>query len=369
MKSPRRLAWLALALGLTAGSLQAQEPSVFDKSVLPTGFSPFRRSKDYCPTPMPGAPMTPDKDPGKIDPGIPPAMAQEPTAQAAESFFIAPTMFGDSRSGFLIVGSGSASTSVAGLAPYMAKIADNASPAPLDRVYAGYNFYNNLGATGTSNINGHIETIGFEKTLLDGNASFGMRLPFTQLVARGFNSSTVGDLTLSGKYALINDRQTGNTLSTGLSITVPTGPSVTLPSGASINPVFLQPFVGVLYNSGDAFVHGFSSILVPTDSRDVTAWFNDVAVGYWIYKDGTNRGLITGVAPTFEVHVTTPLSHRISGTASDPNAVGFVDIVNLTMGGTVFMGERATLGAAYVLPVTGPKPFTGEAIIQFNLRF
>jgi hypothetical protein len=46
-----------------------------------------------------------------------------------------------------------------------------------------------------------------------------------------------------------------------------------------------------------------------------------------------------------------------------------VDIVNVTMGGTVVRGERATLGAAYVLPVTGPKPFTGEAIIQFNLRF
>ena len=40
--------------------------------------------------------------------------------------------------------------------------------------------------------------------------------------------------------------------------------------------------------------HGFSSLLVPSDGRDVTVWFNDIGVGYWVYRD--NDGFINGVA-------------------------------------------------------------------------
>jgi hypothetical protein len=359
MKSPRRLAWLALALALTAGSLRAQESSVFEKSILPTGFSPFRRGHD-CPPIWP-APTPGTATPGTPDPGATPA---ERVALAAESDNPTATMFGDSGPTLRF-------STIGGLAPYISKVADNASPRPLDRVYVGYNYYNNLGVggDGMTTISGHIETIGFEKTFLDGNASFGMRLPFIQLVGRGFNSHTTGDLTLGFKYAFVNNKENGNVLSGGLSITVPTGQSTPVPSGGSINPVFFQPFVGGLYNSGDAFVHGFSSIFVPTDSRDVTVWFNDIGVGYWIYRDNTNRGMISAVAPTFEVHVSTPLNHRFPGAATDPNVVGFADIVNLTMGGTVFMRSNSSLGVAYTMPVTGPKPFNGEAIVQFNLRF
>ena len=294
-------------------------------------------------------------------PGDAPAVSFDPATNAAETAFFTPTMFGDFGP-TLRFGS-------AALTPYISKIADDSSPRPLDRVYVNFNYYNNLGQVPPAGpaISGYVETIGFEKTFWDGNASIGMRLPFLQLVGTGFNNSSVGDLSLSAKYAFINERDT--VLSAGLSITVPTGPCATLPSGNTINPVFFQPFVGLLLNSDGAFLHGFSSIMIPTDSRDVTLWFNDIGVGYWLYRDCTNTRIISAITPTFEVHVNTPLNNRYPGAANNPNVVPFADDVNLTMGATFFLGDTATLGGAYCLPVTGPRPFCGEVILQFNLRF
>src|SRR5207244_856747 len=113
----------------------------------------------------------------------------------------------------------------------------------------------------------HRELIGFEKTFLDGNASLEMRLPFFQINGDpSIRADDVGNLTIILKYAAINDRETGNVLSGGLVVTAPTG-SNPLPTGAlDINPTFLQPFVGYIYNFSDRFyAQGFSSIEVPTD--------------------------------------------------------------------------------------------------------
>jgi hypothetical protein len=295
-------------------------------------------------------------------PGVPDPMGQVLGSNVAEAAFSTPTMFGDS----VPTPFTSLSNIMGGFAAYSAKIADNSSPRPLDRVYAGYNYYNNIGGQG---ISANVETIGFEKTFLDGNASFGMRLPFMQLTGAGNNLSSVGDLTISVKYAFINDPTTGNVLSGGLAITFPTGPCITTTGGSSINPTFFQPFAGYLVNSGDAFVHGFSSIIVPTDSRDVTLWFNDIGVGYWLYRDDTQSRLVRAIVPTFEVHINTPLTHRYPGAATDPNSVIFADDVNLTMGATFFLRGNSSLGAAFAMPVTGPRPYTGEAIVQFNYRY
>ena len=126
-------------------------------------------------------------------------------------------------------------------------ITDNDSPRPTDRAYFGYNYYNGINPatnSGLDRIDMHRQTVGFEKTFLGGDASFGMRLPFIQTYGPrsgstnasapftvGPNGETIttvgvvafpgtlggqqvrrniGDLSLLFKYAFMNDRATGD---------------------------------------------------------------------------------------------------------------------------------------------------------------
>ncbi len=67
---------------------------------------------------------------------------------------------------------------------------------------------------------------GFEKTFLDGQGSVGFRVPLDSITANtassrtsgnfGGTSTAVGDMSIYGKYALLENRETGSLLSTGL---------------------------------------------------------------------------------------------------------------------------------------------------------
>ena len=62
-------------------------------------------------------------------------------------------------------------------------------------------------------------------------------------------------------------------------LTVPTG-RVTAPADAAVpDDVLFQPFIGYVVNFGDLYVHAFHSVLVPTNSSDVTLFANDVGFG------------------------------------------------------------------------------------------
>jgi hypothetical protein len=101
------------------------------------------------------------------------------------------------------------------------KIAENESPRPQDRVFVTYNYYRDVGSVEDV----HRETIGFEKALLGGRASVGLRLPFFQVRGNDAGQGTdVGDLSVVLKYALLDDSATGSAVSAGLVITAPTGP-------------------------------------------------------------------------------------------------------------------------------------------------
>src|SRR5439155_2067059 len=123
------------------------------------------------------------------------------------------------------------------------------------------------------------ETFGFEKSFLGHAASFGMLLPLHTLNADpgalggGFSSTNVGDLTLFGKYVLCDSPKTGNVLSCGLVLTVPTGPAAfagTPDVVGSFHNTTLAPWLGFVLGWEGFFVQGFSSIDVPSDTRDVT---------------------------------------------------------------------------------------------------
>lgn len=253
------------------------------------------------------------------------------------------------------------------------KIAENESPRPTDRVYATYSFFDGV-ATGSASprFDVHRATVGFEKTLLDGRASIGVRVPFLQLDGPGtffndvgVNQGQVGDITVITKYAFYDDRTTGNLLSGGLAVTAPTGEDFRLADGSTIHCVLLQPWTGFIWNFDNLFFHGFSSVVVPTDSRDVTAWYNDIGVGYWLRRE-QRQYFFHGIVPTAEVHVGTPLNHRDYFNEQEVYMANFVSI----LGGCNFVFARnSTIGFAAGAPVTGPRPWQFESHVSINFRF
>jgi hypothetical protein len=247
-------------------------------------------------------------------------------------------------------------------------ITDNDSPRPTDRVYFGYNYYSGLGYSmnpGFGNVNENREMVGFEKTFLDGNASFGMRLPFIQYSGPfGLDGQTTGDLSILFKYAFINDLETGNVASVGLIITTPTSAlGGELSDGSPVpHSVLFQPWAGFIWMFDRAYVQGITDLIVPTNGRDTLLWTNSLATGYWVYQDLNSRWL-NGIIPTAEIHVHTPLNNR--------NSDGFIyvpDEVNVTAG-VHWRFPRVTLSTSVGVPLVGPRPYNVEAIANLNFAF
>jgi hypothetical protein len=261
------------------------------------------------------------------------------------------------------------------------KISDNGNPLPQDRVLFGYNYYNDIASgnnQGFGRTDVHRETFGLEKTFLDGNASVGFRLPLNTLAipsgnvpGLGGTFTDVGDLTVILKGVILQDRQAGNILSAGVAVTAPTGPRSFAGAGNDLlgfsapHSTVFQPFTGIHLNLGAFYLQGFTAADIPTDSSDVTLLFNDFGVGYFLYRDRDAGRLVTAVAPTVELHLNTPLNHR--GSQNFP--IGASDSLNLTGGVNIELRGRSTLGIGVVTPLTGPKPFDVEAIVQLNVRF
>src|SRR5262249_33585666 len=157
------------------------------------------------------------------------------------------------------------------------------------------------------------------------------------------------------------DPQTGSVLSAGLAVTAPTGPSVPSTVG-DLHSTLFQPFLGLRLSDGAFFVQGFTSVAVPTKADFPTLLFNDVSLGYVVSR-GAPTAPITTVAPVVEAHLTTPLTNR------GPNAPLLAPDLLVLVAGVqfgVFGPSTLTLGVG--APVTGPRLFDVEAIVQLNLR-
>ena len=200
---------------------------------------------------------------------------------------------------------------------------------------------------------------------MDGDASFGMRLPFVQQYGPTGTRGThdVGDLTLVTKFAFYNDRQTGDLWSGGLLLTLPTGSGDAILADGRKAPhsVLFQPWTGFVRTFDRAYFQGVTSLVIPTDSRDPTLWNNSLAAGYYMYV-APDR-FLTAVVPTAEVHVRTPLSNR-----NPANLVFLQDQVNMT-GGFHFRFNRAVLSTAVNVPLVGPRPWSVEGQVLFNFFF
>ena len=142
---------------------------------------------------------------------------------------------------------------------------------------------------------------------------------------------------------------------------MPTGPSQF--AGAKyiegIHSTEIQPFIGYLLIRDRFYLHGFLSLSAPSSVRDVTMVYNDLGIGYFVYRSDDPDRPLTSIAPTFEVHVNSPLTHRDWFNANDPT--GTADVVDLTYGLNADFYRQSVLTFGWVTPVTGPRPFNYEA--------
>jgi hypothetical protein len=271
-------------------------------------------------------------------------------------------------------------------------------------VFFDFTFYNNVNYAINGRFHapiGNIEVYryfgGFEKTFLGGLASFGLRDTINAISARspvpgvGGSSSSLGDLNLFLKFVLLQDWAKGQGLgpggaatfpefyraagtdgylvSGGLSLTFPTGPGTFAgaPFSASLRNTNIQPYLGYFARRGDFYIHGFESLAVPCDARDVTLLYNDLGMGYFIYRSVSPDALVSAIAPTCEVHVNVPLNHSNPFNLKD--FVGTATTVDFTYGASIMFGRRTILSTAIVTPVTGPRPYNMEALAILNYYF
>lgn len=263
------------------------------------------------------------------------------------------------------------------------KMSENQSPVPTDRILYGFNYFNNVNYSINQrfrapirNIEVYRHILGFEKTFFDGATSIGVRFPINTITADsplpgiGGTSTAINTTNVFFKWAFSrNEWEGGGRLfSTGMAIGIPTGPdrfagaNYLDPFGATV----LQPFLGSLFYGERWFLQGFSFLEVPMDTNLPTILFNGYALGYYVYKDPERRGFLTGVAPLFEAHLTTPLSHR-GVRLEDPFSVP--DVLNFTYGVSWEFGKRTRLLTGITTPVTGPRPFDFEAQCLLNIFF
>jgi hypothetical protein len=258
------------------------------------------------------------------------------------------------------------------------KMADNQSPRPQDRVFIAFNYFDNIQESPTSGLRDvqvFREFFGLEKTFFDQRASIGVRMPLNSISAEGAmpglggSSTAVGDLTIFLKGIVCEDRKSGSLFSAGLAVTTPDSPSgfAGAPFARSIRTASLQPFVAYIANFRNWFVQGFSGTNVPTDPNVVTMYYNDVGAGYFLYRAADPDALITAIVPTMEVHVNTPLNHRVSHAVGAPP--GIPDVVDLTFGASVVLGRRTIFSAGVVDPVTGPRPYELEVVALLNIFY
>jgi hypothetical protein len=261
------------------------------------------------------------------------------------------------------------------------KISENQSPKPQDRVFFDFNYYNNVNGAVNAVDQTHVDHMkaytymwGFEKTFDNGNGSFGMRLPLNTLTADSNpigavstpTSSALGNLDLFAKYILKQNTQTGSLITAGFALTPQTATTrfAGAPYVQSLNTTYFQPFIAYLWRADRLYVQGFSGFDFPANNADVTLMYNDIGLGYFVYRDEDRSHFLTAIAPTFEVHVNSPFNHRNPFNVYDPAASATV--CNLTYGVNVLFYGRSMLTAALVTPVTSPKPFDTECALYFN---
>ncbi len=313
-----------------------------------------------------------------------------------------PSMLGDFFGGSsLVLGGGGGFTgpqtiAVAG-GDRRFKIPENVSPIPQDRVFFTYNHFSNA-VTDATGVSSDVDRIlfGFEKTFLNGNASFEFRLPFssaldaTQRAASGGESVEFGNLALTLKANMLSTSTC--VISAGTALTLPTGSDYELINAGGTRDLLVEnesfqlaPFVGFAQQlNRDWFTQGFIQanfdlngfgVLDSTGARstiqDQNLLFLSSSLGRWLYRQDTASGRIhKGVAAITELHYTTGMNDPDS-ILNAAGALSGVDFNALNLSSALHFQHGPTavrLGGAAPLR-TDDKLFDAEFFIQINRAF
>jgi hypothetical protein len=291
-------------------------------------------------------------------------------------------MFGDS--GFVNV-----FTSLRGESGMLAawdtnKIADNGSVLPKNRVYFDYRLFDNAQSLTNPMVgaSGDISRyrVGVERVFgVCDDWSIEFRLPFTgggdiAIPDLSYGFGGVGNLSVILKRVLTESDTTVTAL--GFAVNAPTGADATIsipssPDTITIHneAVQLMPWVGLLHTPDERFFHqAFAQLQFAANGNSVSATgvggvltdqtllFLDWESGYWIKPHCPDHGM--GVAAVFELHYTGTLQSPdlVAGLPPSPAATlagRSVNVVNMTGGFHVAVGERMTLRTGVSVPLTG----------------
>lgn len=279
---------------------------------------------------------------------------------------------------------------------------------------------------GAKNFDLHRFTFGLEKTFFDGRASIEARIPFAQTLSSDLSITDSG--AIPGSYATEFDnipvtfkalllRRERAAISTGLVINTPTADGINIsqnfnntvtgiPIGHRLtidnDSWHLSPFIGYLFNPTDKlFVQGFFQYDFGVNGNDVSftpvnggveeptqrdvlddqrLWQFDIAAGYWVYQN-PNANWIRGIAPVVELHYTTTADNadilrfaneNANYSSRVGNTLNRLDIVNLTLGTAMQIGDRGNVSAGFAVPLNRGDHnflFSWEFLLQFNYRF
>ncbi len=261
---------------------------------------------------------------------------------------------------------------------HFSKVADHNSPIPRTRVFMSYQRFDSYNAVESQNnaadnqIDLHVYKLGFEKTLFDGNASVDFILPMYQTLSPVNNgvgapaTDELGNITFGYKHVLYE--QEGLLISAGLRAEAPTEDNI-VSGGAQINldEWYMQPWVGfIVQGDDDTFLHCFISERIAgsdfdsifqvidegfavgsTESQHL--FMVDVGVGKWIHL--SRECSVRAIVPTLELHymhasgADTPFG--LNGNLFGAN----VDVLNLTLGATAYVGERSAVQVGFGIPL------------------
>ena len=240
----------------------------------------------------------------------------------------------------------------------------------------------------------------FEKSFCCDAYSLQLNVPLYETVAFEQNAATFGDsdvelgnISIGAKAVVYED--CCSAVSAGLLVELPTmgehsGPGLLVENDSW----YFTPYLGMQYTPNDCwFAHGFVSYRIRSDDLETTQaavavvpspidadrLMVDAGVGYWLFRDCCGCGLVTGLAPTLELHYMTYTEEQDNRTIFQTTFFDRVDYLNLTLGATAELCTGGSLASGLLVSlrdntVTGgnldsDRPYDWGFILQYNHRY
>lgn len=263
------------------------------------------------------------------------------------------------------------------------KIADDNSPLPRDRLIFNYDHFANV-AISNDGVAVNRYVFGFEKTFLDGRASFEVRAPIadtlssTSIIGTEETGAELGNVLTTFKFMFLSDEAVAASVGLGISLPTADGIHVRNIDGSSLlaipnRSIGLTPFLGILVTPSDRlFVQAFAA--VSFDANGTAAYVNpnftgltdariggltdgdllqvDLQVGWWILRE--ESGWLQGLAPFVELHSNTELNDgdiAANGNFAIGNLAGRLDELNLSAGFLSKFGDNLLVTSGVVVPL------------------